>query len=682
MKEVLIKQGFNKEDIIAFGNMFLLGNGRFGYRGTLEEYGKNEMVNLTCLGFYDKYKDLWREPINIPNPFYLKAEGCSVLKDQILHHEQSLDIKNGLFSRYTEFSKYIVKSKRFVSASNKNLLVDQIVIEPKEECACDISFGLDLDISEINGPHFSKKEVVLKNNSLIFLGTTNEGKKVSTINTYITNKECSFIQNGAEYLFRINSKLAKKEKVIITIFTTIYKNDHNLEAVEYNFCKELKNHTSCFNKMWRNLSFKLIGDIEAEFELNYSIYQLLILIDEESYASIPARGISGQTYKGAVFWDTEMFIMPSLLFISPKMARNTLVYRINTLNGALAKAKKYGYKGAFYAWESQDDGMEQCSEYNVSDPVTNEPIRTYFNEKQIHISADIVYAIDRYIENTKDFTILKDGGYKVIDEVIRFFISYASKGKDGLLHFNDVIGPDEYHERINDNAFTNQMIKFSAEIAEKYYGYSKYFENVLSLNEITKFKNSIYIVKENDQKIIEQFDGYFRLEDAKPDVVKTRVKNEKEYLGGEKGVATPTKTIKQADVVAMLVLMDSELSKLKANYEYYLPFTEHGSSLSSSMYSIAAARCGDVKTAYELFRKSSGIDLGGKQKHFAGGIYIGGTHPASNAGAILSFLYGLLGFKNENGKISFTPRLPDHIKGTVFSCKINGKSHKFHVKNM
>ena len=120
--------------------------------------------------------------------------------------------------------------------------------------------------------------------------------------------------------------------------------------------------------------------------------------------SIPARGVSGQTYKGAIFWDTEIFLEPFYNMVDPEISRNLILYRINTLEGAKKKAQEFGYEGAFYAWESQDTGLEACSKYNVTDPLTNKPIRTYFNEKQIHISADIVYSIEQYIKMT-DFLV-------------------------------------------------------------------------------------------------------------------------------------------------------------------------------------------------------------------------------------------------------------------------------------
>ena len=159
--------------------------------------------------------------------------------------------------------------------------------------------------------------------------------------------------------------------------------------------------------------------------------------------------------------------------------------------------------------------------------------------------------------------------------------------------------------------------------------------------------------------------GYFALKDIYPQEVKKMARNDKEYLGG---LAINTKTIKQDDVIALMVMMpEYHLSTyLEKNYHFYLPFTEHGSSLSSSMYSIAASKIGEYEEAYRMFRKSSGIDLGTDQKMYAGGIYIGGTHPASNAGAYLSVIFGFAGLCLDGDKVKLYPHLPKEIEHIEF----------------
>ena len=664
----LIKKGFNQKDIVSFGNMFLLGNGRYGYRGTLEEYRKDEMVGLNMLGVYDRYQDKWRESINLVNPFYILAKGnkeFSLLKEKAVEHEIVLDIENAIFNRRTNFGDVEIKSERFVSSKEKNILAERFILKANLEQKINVCVGMDLDIFEINGPHFKEQQCIRNDKVLSFIGNTNEGKTIGISAKYSVNKGIfSEINEDSIFGFNIEANLAKGEELIIEIVAQV--NGNNLLDSKYE--ELLKSHKEEFNKLWDNARVELIGDKEAQFELDYSIYHLLILQDNESFASVPARGLSGQTYKGAIFWDTEMFLMPFYCLTNPKFARNTLVYRINTLSGAKQKAKKYGFDGAFYAWESQEDGREQCSDYNVTDPITNEPIRTYFADKQVHISGDVALAFSRYVKITGDESILKDGGYEVIYECIKFYLSYLEKGE--RYHCNDVLGPDEYHERVNDNAFTNMLIKNVLEIGIKYF--DKYIATLkdksISKEQMIEVLDKLFIQEPNKEGIIEQFNGYFALEDILPSEVVKRKRNEKDYMGGENGVATKTKVIKQADVLAELILLNHnyDLDILKKNFEYYYKFTEHGSSLSAPIYSLAASKLDRTSDAYCLFRKSSGIDLGTDQKMYAGGIYIGGTHPASNAGAYLCTILGFAGLEINDDKFTFKPHLPESIKEIKF----------------
>ena len=163
----------------------------------------------------------------------------------------------------------------------------------------------------------------------------------------------------------------------------------------------------------------------------------------------------------------------------------------------------------------------------------------------------------------------------------------------------------------------------------------------------------------------------------KLDELKTRITNPKEYWGGKNGIASKTKIIKQADVCALIALFDDDFTDdvKKANFEFYYPRTEHGSSLSSGMYSRLAFRLGKLEEGYKMFRKSAGIDIVGSNKLYAGGIYIGGTHIASSGGAYLSLLYGCLGFKYEDDKIMLDPHLPAPFDEVELNITLENKKY-------
>lgn len=675
--KTLVKKGYSKNDITSFGNMFLIGNGKFGYRGTLEEYKSDNLVALNVAGFYDRYKNLWRETINLPNPFYIyvknNIESCSVLENEPCSHNISLSIEKAIFSRKTEFKSLIIKSERFVSQSDDTSLLLHYQIKALKDQNIEIDVGLDKNIWDINGPHFKKTNYKVFYNKITFNGKTNENKVISLVATY---KFSNFDVKKGETMYHLSSFLKENEVRNIYVLVKIFPNEINRDSIKVNkqIYNDYKNrHIIAFKDKFLNAKITLKGDKNAQDELDYSIYQLLILSNKDNKNSIAARGVSGQTYKGAIFWDTEIFLNPFFIFTDPIIAKNNLLYRINTLKEAKENAKLHHYEGAFYPWESQE-GKEMCSKYNVTDVFTNEPIRTYFNEKQIHTSADMVNSLEEYIKFTNDYSLLELGGLEMMKECIKFYMSYK-KVINNKYHFFDVIGPDEYHERVNDNFFTNYSIKKASEVLVKYLPKNDTFRD-----EVVDFIDKIYIPKQDKNGIFEQFDGYFDLEDVKVEDVRKRIRHKNEYWGGKLGVATKTRVIKQADVVATLMMFkdDFSLKDIKNNYNFYLPYTEHGSSLSSSIYSLCALLAKDYKTSYKMFRQSSSIDLGTNQKMYAGGIYIGGTHPASNAGAYLGVIRGFAGiYIDENNQLNFKPNLIHGWK--MLSFKINFRNKKYQI---
>ena len=538
---------------------------------------------------------------------------------------------------------------------------------------------MDLDIYEINGPHFKDYSITRIDITLSFKGLTNENKELYEEVIYLFPKELKE-ENYSKGLFTCSLTLNKNQKIEIYALSKIseYKKEKidNFSIDLYSKYKE--DHFNNFENKWKQSDVIIKGNEEAQFAIRYSIYHLLILGNEKYETSIPARGVSGETYKGAIFWDTEIFLLPFFTLTNPNVAKKLLKYRINTLEGALNKAKEYGYEGAFYAWESQEYGQDACSKYNVTDPLTNEPIRTYFNEKQIHISFDISYAVFQYINATLDESILDEKCFNMLIEIANFAISYSKK-IDDKYHVLDVIGPDEYHERVDDNAFTNYLINYVIKNTIKYlrkYNYKKEL-----IEKYQDYLDNLYLPKINENNLIEQFNGYFNLEDTTIEIVRSRLRHPLDYWGTENGVAYPTRIIKQADVITLLVLLNEEFNYdiKKANFDFYYPYTEHGSSLSSSMYSIVASELNYNDIAYDMFMKSATIDLGTNQKMFAGGIYIGGTHPASNGGSYLSLLFGISGLKFKDNEIILNPHLPSKIKGLEFKIIYRNKKYLINV---
>lgn len=271
----------------------------------------------------------------------------------------------------------------------------------------------------------------------------------------------------------------------------------------------------------------------------------------------------------------------------------------------------------------------------------------------------------------------------MILECARFYLSLLSKRiLNDTYDLNDVIGPDKYHERVNNNAYTNEMARMTFEAACDICPRNL---DGLDKDEMNAFSDAAKHLKrqpiDKETGLIEQFDGYFRLEDASLAEVRSRLKDPREYWGGAYGVASDTQIIKQADVIALLGMLGGYPKEvLEANYDYYEPRTEHGSSLSACMYALCACRIGRPDAAYPLFLKSAEADLQGGGKQWAGLVYIGGTHPAATGGAYMVLLWGFLGLTFEEGHPVVHPAFPKGWRRVRLSVGYRGERFEIDVE--
>ncbi|WP_018753475.1 glycosyl hydrolase family 65 protein [Paenibacillus sanguinis] len=757
MSWIVKESGFDPQRIAMNGNKFMTGNGALGIRGTLEEFGKEELTATIIAGLYDQVGDQWREPVNAPNGLMTKLHWngvpLSVLEAkagqvELPQHEQSLDIFHAVHRRKSVFStpdgaQVTVFSERWCSAARLDLIVQRFTVQSSREGELVINTGIDGEVWDINGPHLERlvSEVNRETNTSqskglnsVKVGHTDSNKTdnlltltgwTHELNVPVTTAaalEGSTMPEGFGEQWELQregnsiSQIIRLHVSAETPYTWVkYVSvvagsvggtgevqpssvqaavSSIREAQQLGYDRLYQEHAEQWERKWSASDIVIEGDEEAQLALRYSMYQLHIIApDRSEKVSIPARGLSGQVYKGAVFWDTEMFMLPFFLYTRPEVARNLLMYRVHTLDGARRKAAEYGYEGAFYAWESQETGDDACTLFNVNDVFTGRPMRTFFRDKQVHISADVACGIWQYYVFTGDESILLDGGAEVVWECARFFYSYAyfnpSKQQYEIL---DVTGPDEYHERVNNNAFTNRLVKETLRIAIDVMALlqkhdSRTYDRLLAEGSIRPehiqdMHDGLYVPQPDPASgIIEQFDGYFTLEDVALPELKARMINPHEYLGGGNGLATTTQILKQADVVLMLHLYKDEYAQAikQANWEFYEPRTEHGSSLSSCVYALVAADIGSPDWAYPYFLKTATIDLTGESKQYVGDLYIGGTHTAANGGAWMAAVLGFAGLRYDGVKATLKPALPSAWQAVEFPVRLREGAYRVRV---
>ncbi|MBN2097863.1 MAG: glycoside hydrolase family 65 protein [Candidatus Omnitrophica bacterium] len=683
-------------------SQFTLGNGYLGIRGVLEEIPYDAMAGTYVAGVYDKMGSQVDELVNLPNPvnfrFTIAGEKLDLIATDILEHQRILNMKKGLLIRHTVYQdtkkrRYDYQSLRFVSQHDRNIGAMQIVITALDAaCSIDVDTGIDTSVSnagilsEGRKRHFRVKELGQAHQAGYLVAETVERRHTLVYWSgfyYQINGKKTYAQDN---IFRL--RLGKGQTVTFTkIFyikhfpckeaSTSYKKESFArfnQAFRGKFYLLLRNHIKAWERLWKKADIVVDASRNLQENLRFNIYHMLITAHYDSgFSSIGARTLSGEGYRGHIFWDAEIFLLPFYLFNFPRAAKNMLLYRCKRLNQSRELAQKEGYRGAKFAWESAGTGEEETPQW--SKDLDNTVIKIHTHQQEHHITADIAYAVYKYYLVTADEEFMRYYGYELFFETARFWASRVKYNKKRKKYeVNYVIGPDEFHREVNNNAFTNMMAKWNLLTAHKlFYQLKKQgslYKTLLSkLNlsekEVKDWKkiSAGIAINVNKNKIIEQFDGYFKLKEVsltrtdENGIPLIPIKLKPRMLG-------KTRLVKQADVLMLLCLLDDvfNLDTKIANYDFYIKRTVHKSSLSPAIHALLACEVGDLTRAYNLFKVSLRADIA----NVYGNTYEG-IHGASLGGTWQAVIFGFCGVKIIKEKIALNPHLPRAWNKIAFS---------------
>lgn len=428
---------------------------------------------------------------------------------------------------------------------------------------------------------------------------------------------------------------------------------------------EVRAHQRAWQSRWEHADVEIVGDDEAQRAVRFAVYHLVSAANpHDERTSIGARALAGDAYKGHVFWDTEIYMLPFYVLSHPATARALLMYRYHTLPAARAKAAAFGYRGALYAWESADTGEEVTPPYLIAFDGSVVPVAA--RDQEHHISADVAYGVWTYWHATADDAFLRAAGAEIMLETARFWASRVTPGPDGLHHILGVVGPDEYHESVDDNAYTNWMARWNldqaAELARMGHQRWPAWWGELSARlhldpsepDVWRaIAASMYTGLDPTTGLIEQFRGFFALDEVDLPSFEPRTAPMDVILGRARTRAC--KVIKQADVVLLIhLLWDRVPPEVRAaNFLYYEGRTAHGSSLSPSIHAAVAARLGLIPIAERYFRQSAEVDLGNNMGNVSGGV-----HAAALGGLWQAVLFGFAGVDTAGDVPVAVPHLP------------------------
>jgi beta-phosphoglucomutase len=704
------KQLHQKETVFTSGNGYLCS------RGAFEEGYPGEEALTFLHGVFDDIPTFTSELANAPNwlnlSIYINGERFRLSEGKLLDYRRDLDLSNGVVSRAVRWQSMDGKTvdvyfERFASLADPHVMGVRLRIVPLDftgglEFRADIPGRADTD----GVLHWEPVDqgCIGRNGAFLHLRTkATDIEYCQTFDLRVQDDEAEYEYWDAAgqptVVARLNVQPEQEVVVekLVTTYTTrdladpqIAAMDHLEHSVQSGYAALYRANQAAWEQRWAQANVSIRGDAEADRALRYSLFQLLIAASQnDARVSIAAKTLSGLGYRGHVFWDTEIFILPFFSYTQPETARNLLLYRYHTLPGARRKAQAAGYEGAMYAWESAATGDETTPRW-VPLP-DGELVRIWCGDIEHHISADVAYAIVQYWRITGDDAFMRDYGAEIVLDTARFWGSRVEWDAERQVYaISDVIGPDEYHEHVDDNVYTNALVRWHLKTALdlKAWLEAKFPEKARSLTaslDLSAERSAhwedviakLVLNYDPETGLFEQFNGYAALETHAPADYEPRRESYQQILGIQ-GVQK-TQFIKQPDVMMMLYLLPEQFDRevIEKNFAHYTPRTDlaFGSSLGPAIQAALAAQLGDPAGAYEHFMHAARTDLEDVRGNAAHGI-----HAATNGGLWQAAVFGFGGLRLTEAGPQVSPQLPPKWKRLQFSIQSSGQMHTFDLR--
>ncbi len=434
-------------------------------------------------------------------------------------------------------------------------------------------------------------------------------------------------------------------------------------AREVGFDGLLCEHRRRWASRWADSDVTIDGDAELQRAVRFALFHLMASVAEEGEAAVGARGLSGGAYRGHVFWDSDVYVLPFLAATHPPAARAMLEYRIRRLPAAIRIARAQGRAGARFPWESAWSGRDVTPETARASHGETLPVLT--GELEEHIVADVAWAAACYIEWTGDQAFALGPGRELLVQTARWWASRIEQDQQGRGHIRGVMGPDEYHAPIDDNAFTNVMARWNLRHA------ADMSADAVAEDERRRWRELAETVVDGydpQTRVYEQFAGFHALEPLLiADVAPQRPVAADVLLGHER--TRGAQVIKQADVLMLHYLVPDEAASgsLEANLEFYEPRTAHGSTLSPGVHAALLARAGRLHDALEMLRLIAHIDLDDIGHMTAGGLHLAGMGSVWRALA-----FGFAGLRPVGDALAMDPAIAPGWKTLEFRLRFRG----------
>lgn len=717
----IIEEGFDPNLHQSSESIFSIGNGKMGQRANFEEkYSGKSLRGSYIAGVYypDKtrvgwwkngYPEYFAKVLNAANwigiDIRLDGEVLDLATCEVKNFRRVLDMKNSTLHRSftamcTSGKEVEVNTSRFISMADDEVGVIKYSITP-------INFSAKITITPyIDGDVVNKDS----NYDEKFWDEVNRNIDGKYAFLSLKTKKLDFFVCSAfttelyqnDTLLTSNGRAINREKYVGFEYiieaekgqeTSIVKYCANLSSQNYDRDELLsqskktviaaerkgfdtlhEEHSAAWEKIWETSDIKIHGDVAAQQGIRFNILQLYhTYTGQDPRLNIGPKGFTGEKYGGSTYWDTEAYCIPFYLSTAdPKVARQLLQYRYKQLGKAIENAAKLGFTNGAALYPMVTMNGEEChNEWEIT-----------FEE--IHRNGAIAYAIYNYINYTADEGYLAEGGLEVLLGISRFWAQRVnwSEHKQKYVMLG-VTGPNEYENNVNNNWYTNYIAAWCMEhttkaIAIVKNSYAKAYKQIVTKTnfnekaEIEKWEhiiNNIYLPYDETQKVFLQQEGFMDKEQLMAADLDPSQRPINQHWSWDRILRSIF--IKQADTLQGFYFFedDFDIDSHRRHFDFYEPRTLHESSLSPCVHVVLAAKLGKEEKAYELYLRTSRLDLDDYNHEVHEGLHI-----TSMAGTWMSVVQGFGGMRVKNGQLHFSPMLPKNWNGFEFKILFRGNT--------
>ena len=693
----IVQDGFEREQVTHYETLFTLANGYAGVRGSPEMTPGAGDPGFFVAGVYDQVGGFTHEIVNLPCWLGINANmdgfDFDLRRGTVIECRRVLDMRQGLL--YTRIlwrddakRQTLWESYRLMHKADRHAAVIWGSITAIDyDGNLSLSSRLDAWVSKHGSPSGRTRYGDLRCRDLDGNGIAVEAATCATRIAVAIASRLSIAgatRRGVDadddrVSETVAVPLPKGKPVAFEKRVVFYTSRdggepgecaarHLAEFAKRPLAAVVREHVKAWAKVWETADVVIDGDAHAQHALRISLFHLASLANpDDEHASLGAKGLHGNGYAGLVFWDTETYLLPFFAFTDPATARALLMYRWHLLPDARANAAAIHMPGARYPWNSSVTAREN-----------------FWRGWQEHVSPDIAYAVDQYVQATGDRQFLLDYGARLIIETAVYWPARVEFDVErGRYNLRGLGGPDEIHTNIDNNMYTNHLVAWHLRRAVQA------FHELRDAGRWTDLEVELGITEETVDRWLdiadrmadtfspahgfhEQYEGYFKLKERAIDRTMTKM----QYTGPVQHSFKPTRVLQQADTVLMYHLFRDDFPEAarRKGFEFYEPRCSHTSTLSRSAFAAVAAQSGRLDEALRLYHESLDTDIG-PQAECGSGI-----HAACTGGNWQATVMGFAGFAIRDGVPSFRPRLPKGWKRLAFKLLWRGKCLEVEVR--